>query len=132
MKRLVFGLLLLCLLLTAGYVLQDKKTGTGADNITQYELQKDWLHLPDSLQLGNPTGIGLDTAGNIFIFHRAGREWPLLGAMPETYIAGKTILLIDKQSGELKASWGDGRFIMPHGLTVDSDNDVWVTDVGLH
>jgi hypothetical protein len=29
-------------------------------------------------------------------------------------------------------SWGANLFIMPHGLTVDKDNNVWVTDVGLH
>jgi peptidylamidoglycolate lyase len=29
-------------------------------------------------------------------------------------------------------SWGANYFIMPHGLTVDKDNNIWVTDVGLH
>jgi DNA-binding beta-propeller fold protein YncE len=29
-------------------------------------------------------------------------------------------------------SWGAGRYIMPHGLTIDRDGNVWLTDVGLH
>jgi peptidylamidoglycolate lyase len=52
--------------------------------------------------------------------------------MPGSYIAATTILLLDGQSGKILNSWGDSLFIMPHGLTVDRDNNVWVTDVGLH
>jgi len=30
-------------------------------------------------------------------------------------------------------SWGDGKLVMPHGLSVDARNDaIWVTDVGRH
>jgi peptidylamidoglycolate lyase len=52
--------------------------------------------------------------------------------MPDTYIPEKTILLVDRESGTILKSWGDNLFIMPHGLTVDKDNNVWVTDAGLH
>jgi peptidylamidoglycolate lyase len=132
LKLITWLILLLAIVLIAGYILQDKKTGKGTDTSTTYELVSNWLKIPDSIQLGNPSGIGLDTSQNIFIFHRADRKWPLLGSMPDTYITKKTILLVDKESGQLLNSWGDGLFIMPHGLTVDKDNNVWVTDVGLH
>ncbi len=56
----------LVLLIIAGYCFQNEKTGKGNDTITQYELVKDWLKLPDSLILGNPTGIAVDTNQNIF------------------------------------------------------------------
>ena len=69
---------------------------------------------------------------NIFIFHRAGRTWPLISAMPDSYISSKTILLLNGESGKIINSWGDSCFIMPHGLCVDSNNNIWVTDVGLH
>jgi peptidylamidoglycolate lyase len=97
-----------------------------------YQRVKDWPQLPKALVLGNPTGIGIDTNQNIFVFHRAGRTWPLLGTMPGSYIQAKTILLLDRESGKVMNSWGDNMFVMPHGLTVDNDNNVWVTDVGLH
>ena len=98
----------------------------------QYELITDWPNLPDDFILGNPTGIGIDTNQNIFIFHRADRVWPVIGSMPRSYIASKTILMLDRVSGKILNSWGDGVFIMPHGLTVDKNNNIWVTDVGLH
>lgn len=81
--------------------------------------------------LGNPTGISIDTNQNIVVFQRAGREWSLFGSMPVKPIESKTILIIDKDNGKLVSSWGDNLFIMPHGLKVDNENNIWVTDVGL-
>lgn len=105
---------------------------TNNDHVNNYQLLRNWPNLPAGLKLGNPTGIGIDTNQHIFIFHRADRVWPLLGAMPKSYISSKTILMLDKNSGELLNSWGENLFIMPHGLTVDKNNNIWVTDVGLH
>lgn len=114
------------------YLLQPIKKGTGLNTAIQYELVENWSDLPKELSLGNPTGIGIDINQNIVVFHRADREWPLIGAMPDKPIQGKTILIIDKDDGKLIASWGDGLFIMPHGLKIDKQNNIWVTDVGLH
>ena len=52
--------------------------------------------------------------------------------VPSAFISGKTILEIDNQTGKLVNSWGDHFFVMPHGLTVDAQDNVWVTDVELH
>ena len=131
-KKIIPLILLLVLVLILGYIFQDKRIGKGNDSFTGYELVKGWPQLPDSFILGNPTGIGIDTNQNIFIFHRANRKWPLLGSMPKNKISSKTIILLDRQSGKIINSWGDNIFIMPHGLTVDMHNNVWVTDVGLN
>jgi peptidylamidoglycolate lyase len=120
------GILILC------YFLQPIKKGKGLDTKTRYELVTNWPDLPKGLILGNPTGISIDTNQHIVVFHRAGREWGLFSSMPGTPIPGKTILIIDKESGKLINSWGDTLFIMPHGLKVDHENNIWVTDVGLH
>ena len=120
------GLLIIC------YFLQPIKKGNGFDEITKYELVKNWINLPKDFKLGNPTGIGIDTNQNIVVFHRADREWSLLGSMPNSPIKSKTISIIDKNNGKLISSWGDNLFIMPHGLIVDNENNIWVTDVGLH
>jgi peptidylamidoglycolate lyase len=131
-KKTVYSILVLIGLLTASYFLQPLKKGKGLDSTTKYELVTNWPHLPTGFQLGNPTGIGIDTNQNIVVFHRGDRKWPLFGPIPDKPIQTKTILIIDKESGKLLDSWGSNLFIMPHGLTVDQDNNIWVTDVGLH
>lgn len=131
-KKFIYLILGLAGLLIICYFLQPITKGNGFDTTTKYELVKNWLDLPKDLKLGNPTGISIDTNQNIVVFHRADREWALLGAMPDSPIKSKTILIIDKDNGKLITSWGDNLFIMPHGLTVDNENNIWVTDVGLH
>jgi len=99
--------------------------------MNNYQLLNNWPDLPGGFKLGNPTGIGIDSNQNIFIFHRTGRVWSG-GSMPDKYISSKTILMLDRDTGKILNSWGDNLFIMPHGLTVDMNNNIWVTDVGLH
>lgn len=131
-RKVFYSVFALSGLLIACYYFQPRKRGKGIDVSTKYELVKDWLQLPGNSKLGNPTGIGIDTNQNIVIFHRADREWPLIGFIPNTYIKSKTILILDKENGKIIDSWGDNLFIMPHGLVVDKENNIWVTDVGLN
>jgi len=104
-------------------------TGTESPQV-KYQLETDWPQLLPGYQLGQPTGIGIDTSGHIFIFHRAGRRWT--NPFPDSIISLPTILELDNATGKILNSWGANYFIMPHGLTVDKNNNVWVTDVGLH
>jgi sugar lactone lactonase YvrE len=104
-----------------------------ADHGSTYELVKDWPQFPRGFELSQPGGLGIDTSQNIFVFHRPGRKWKLLDdQFPDSLISSNTILMIDRNTGKIKNAWGAHLFIMPHGLTVDRLNNVWVTDVGLH
>ena len=94
-----------------------------------YELVNDWPDLPKDFVLGMPTGIGIDTNNNIVVFHRAGRPWSF--PAPKEKIDKTTILTIDSKSGKILKSWGSDLFRMPHGLEVDKENNIWVTDCGL-
>ncbi len=93
-----------------------------------YVLESQWPALPDELRLGQPSGVGVDSTGTVFVFHRAGRTWT--NPFPETPIDRPAVLALSSSTGALIAQWGAGEFIMPHGLTVDSSDHVWLTDVG--
>jgi peptidylamidoglycolate lyase len=97
----------------------------------KYELVKDWPQLPLGYVLGSPAGIGTDSAQNIFVFRRASKQWPTLLPFSNSTIKENAILEIDRITGKIINSWGAGLFIMPHSLTVDTENNIWVTDVGL-
>ena len=95
-----------------------------------YELVRDWPKLPDGFVLGNPVGLGIDSDQNLIVFHRADRVWT--EPMATAKIGKNTITKIDGKTGELLNSWGGNLFVMPHGLEVDGEDNVWVTDVALH
>lgn len=88
-----------------------------------------WPRLAAGRPLGQTTGIDVDGEGLVYIFHRAGRKW--IEPFPAEPIAQDTIAVADR-SGRLIANWGKDLFIMPHGLSLDRDGNIWVTDVGAH
>ncbi|WP_127128576.1 hypothetical protein [Pseudoflavitalea rhizosphaerae] len=91
--------------------------------------QAQWPALPATIIPGNPTGLGIDTNQNIVVFHRAGKEWPLLGSISKDIIKDNTILIIHNKTGELLSSRGGEIFVMPHGLTTDNENNIWVKNI---
>ena len=101
-------------------------------DVPVYELVKDWPDLTGGDALGPVTGVDVDTSQNLVLIHRAWRRWKILNEIfPDTAISAKTILVLDRKTGRPLNSWGANLFIMPHGLTVDKENNIWVTDVGL-
>ena len=80
--------------------------------------------------LGLCAGIGVDSHNNVFVFHRNARVWST--PFPDAPIAEPTVSVFDGSTGKLLTAWGAGEFIMPHGLTLDHEDNVWLTDVGRH
>jgi peptidylamidoglycolate lyase len=101
-----------------------------SDTIEEYVLDSNWIRFPVDYVIGNPTGIGIDSEDHLWIFHRAGRQW--LDAFPDSAISANTVMEIDTRTGEILRQWGAGLFIMPHGLHVDRENNIWLTDVARH
>jgi len=96
-----------------------------------YEVVHGWPELPRGELLGAVAGVGVSPRGDVFVFRRAGRAWPGSDELDTSAIARPTVLVFDGPTGKLRASWGAHQFAMPHGLTVDSDGNVWLTDVAL-
>ncbi|HET9427482.1 MAG TPA: peptidyl-alpha-hydroxyglycine alpha-amidating lyase family protein [Allosphingosinicella sp.] len=95
-----------------------------------YQVIHGWPQLPEGRILGQATGVDIDSHGQVFVFHRANRMWSEDPALP--VIAEPTIEVFDAASGRHRRSWGENLFLMPHGLTIDEQDNVWVTDVLLH
>jgi peptidylamidoglycolate lyase len=94
----------------------------------RYEEVKGWPALPAGFQMGEAAGVAVDSHGHVFVFHRPGRGFDPKAADPLTDPA---VLMIDDVSGRLIRSWGANRFLVPHGISVDAANNVFLTDVGL-
>ncbi len=94
----------------------------------RYQEVKNWPALPASLEMGEAAGVAVDSNGHVFVFHRPGRGFD--PAATEV-LKDDAVLEIDADSGRLIRSWGANRFLVPHGITIDSANNVFLTDVGL-
>uniref|UniRef100_A0A6Q2Z464 Peptidylglycine alpha-amidating monooxygenase n=1 Tax=Esox lucius TaxID=8010 RepID=A0A6Q2Z464_ESOLU len=105
-----------------------------------YNLEEvtDWPETP--LQLGQVSGLALDSSDNLVIFHRGDHRWgvnsfdnnakyqqQLLGPIQQS-----TILVVGPTKGNVLKASGRNMFYLPHGITTDEENNYWVTDVALH
>ena len=99
-------------------------------SISEYELIENWAKIPDDYIFGNPTGVALKSNQNLVVFHRGNRSWQM--PMPKEKIIEDTFIEIDRVTGKIVKSWGSNLFIMPHGLEIDREDNIWITDVGLH
>src|SRR6266542_6179313 len=99
-----------------------------ATQTVQYEEVKDWPKLPAGVQLGEAAGVAVDMNGHVFVFHRPGRGFDT-GATAK--LTEPAVLEIDAGTGRLIHSWGANTFLVPHGITIDRANNVFLTDVGL-
>lgn len=87
-----------------------------------------WPTIAQSTPFGEVSAVDVDAQGNVWVLHRAGREWK--EPFPTTPIAEPTVFKFSPD-GKLIDQWGAGLFIMPHGLSIDPDGKVWITDPGL-
>jgi sugar lactone lactonase YvrE len=85
-----------------------------------------WPTIPAGAKFGEVSAVDVDADGNVWVLHRAGRVWE--EPFPTTPIADPTVFKF-AADGTLLAQWGAGLFIMPHGLSIDADGKVWITDV---
>jgi DNA-binding beta-propeller fold protein YncE len=79
-----------------------------------YVAVADPLPLPEGSKMGAPASVAYDSRGNLFVLYRGAQ------AMAEFDPNGKFV-----------RAFGDG-FRRTHGLTIDRDDNFWVTDVGSH
>ena len=99
-----------------------------SESTSLYSLDSDWPKLQTGIALGQVTGVAVDSHNHVFVFHRSDRTW--IQPFPKEKIKGHTIAMFKGETGELIKTFGEDKLIMPHGLSVDPQGNVWVTDVG--
>jgi sugar lactone lactonase YvrE len=85
-----------------------------------YRTIENWAKLPEGRTWGATAGVDVDSRGNIWVAERCGAN-----TCEGSNLA--PILEFDP-SGKLLKSFGSEMFLFPHGLTVDKDGNIWVTD----
>jgi streptogramin lyase len=85
-----------------------------------YSLETDWAMLPDGVAWGQVVAVDVDREGNIYVLHRCGADTCLDRHEPP--------LLKFAPSGHLLQVWGSDRLVWPHGLHIDREGFVWLSD----
>jgi len=101
------------------------------------EAESNFFELPSTI--GQTAGLAVDKDQNLVLFHRSGRVWDKSSFSVDNHLSyslgpipNATIVLMDPQSGKVLGEHGANLFYMPHGLTIDHEGHIWVTDVGSH
>ena len=70
-----------------------------------------WQRLPSGWSWSEVAGVAVDSRDRVFVFNR-----------------GEHPIIIFDRDGAFVASWGEGLFVRPHGITIGPDDSVYCTD----
>jgi len=117
--------LLAAALLVAPVVAQDVQPTNDAPN--PETTVKDYFKLPEGRSWGSTSAVDVDKDGkSIWIAERCGQN-SCLDRATGKIMDVPTVMKFDA-SGKLVKSFAAGMLIFPHGIHVDRDGNVWVTD----
>lgn len=80
-----------------------------------YRVVSNFFKFPKGMIPGETSGVAINSKGHIYLFRRA-----------------KPMLTEYDAQGNFIQSIDDGLFTQPHGLRIDADDNIWVTDTGSH
>jgi sugar lactone lactonase YvrE len=120
-------------LLAAGVALVALSAGSAYSQAAQhhdalpnpYHIVESFFKLPAGRTIGSTASIDVDRDGrSVWVFERCG------GTSQGNACADSTLapLLKFDATGSLVKSFGAGLFVSPHGIHVDKDGNIWVTD----
>lgn len=104
-------------------------TGVGLPNPAP-TVTPNWGDLPAGREWGSTAGIDIDPIdGHIWAYERCGAS-SFGGGVPVNCDTNPVdpIFKFDRNTGEVLANFGGGLMQTPHGIHVDADGNVWVTD----
>ena len=85
-----------------------------------YRTVENWAKLPGGRTWGSSSAVAIGPDGSIWVAERCGANT----------CAGSNLapVLRFDHSGKLLKTFGEGLFIFPHGICVDKEGNVWITD----
>ena len=99
---------------TLGLTIFSVSVGAAGEKL-DFEPVAGFLKVPETITLGPCSGVAVNSKGDVYLFHR-----------------GKQPILCFDAHGRFIRSWGDNLIGTAHGLRIDRDDNVWVTDIGHH
>lgn len=109
------------LTMSAGKAYTQEKTQPTNDLPNPYSTVEGWAKMPEGRTWGSTSAVEIAPDGkSIWVAERCGANSCAGSDLP-------AVLKFD-ETGKLVKSFGAGMFIFPHGIHVDKEGNVWVTD----
>ena len=86
--------------------------GSGAH---RYEVIDNWAKLPEGWAFKDVGGVAVDSKDQVYVFNR-----------------GEHPMMVFDHNGNFLRSWGEGEYPRAHGLHIDVDDTLYLTDDGGH
>jgi sugar lactone lactonase YvrE len=94
---------------------------TANDAPNPYRAVENWARMPEERMWGSTSAVDIDPDGrSVWVAERCGANSCAGSDLP--------VVLKFDASGRLVRSFGAGMFVFPHGIHVDREGNVWVTD----
>ncbi|MBM3771314.1 MAG: hypothetical protein FJW27_08510 [Acidimicrobiia bacterium] len=90
---------------------------------------ENWAQLPPGFTWGEIADADIDAQGNLWVLHRPPTPGGTAASAGSKGGGDVPVLMFDT-SRKLVKSFGQGLFLQPHGLHIDPDGNIWVTDSG--
>lgn len=100
--------------IAASFAFWPTSAAFAADEIS-FEPAIGFFQLPEGYLLGRCSAVATNSKGEVYLLHR-----------------GRNPVICVDASGKFLRSWDNEHLGTPHGLRVDRDDNVWVTDIGRH
>ncbi len=92
-----------------------------------YQTIEGWAKMPAGRTWGSTSAVGIDKDGkSIWVAERCGANTCWDGRAGK--MSDANVVMKFDPSGNMVTSFGAGMFVFPHGMYVDRDGNVWVTD----
>lgn len=76
-----------------------------------YQPVPQWERLPQGWSFIEAVGVAIDSRDRLFVFNR-----------------GEHPVIVFSSDGRFLVSWGEGKFVRPHGICIGPDDSVYLTD----
>jgi sugar lactone lactonase YvrE len=90
-----------------------------------YRTVSGWFKVPEGRVFGSTGGVAVDKRGHIWVAERCGVKGFIAASCADSKL--DPIFEFD-ETGKMLHNFGGGLMVMPHGISVDADGNVWVTD----
>ena len=85
-----------------------------------YRTVEHWYTMPDSRTMGSTSAVWVAPSGHIWVAERCGAN---------SCVNSKVAPVLEfDPAGKVVSSFGAGMFVFPHGIWMEKDGSIWITD----